>query len=279
MSPRLRPGADRSPWWILALLSIGLLTMLLPLWWMIGTSLTAGGAGLGGVGDLVPWPPSLKNYRDILASGPFARYILNSAVVAAAVVLGNLLFAAMVGYAFARRNFLGKGPLWWGLLATLMVPKQVTMIPVYVLAARLHLIDSYAALILPFVVDAFNVFLMRQYIEQLPADLEEAARVDGASEWTVFFRVVMPLARPALAVVGINTFLANWNNFLYPLILTSRDSMRTLPVGLALYAQGENSVSWGHLMAGSGLSTLPILLVFVIFQRHIIEGITAGAGK
>lgn len=279
MSARPRPGLDRNRWWILALLSVGLLTMLLPLWWMLGTSLKASGAGLGGAGDLLPWPPSLKNYRDILASGPFARYILNSAVVAAAVVLGNLLFAAMVGYAFARRSFFGKGPLWWGLLATLMVPKQVTMIPVYVLAARLHLIDSYAALILPFVVDAFNVFLMRQYIEQLPADLEEAARVDGASEWTVFFRVVMPLARPALAVVGINTFLVNWNNFLYPLILTTSDSMRTLPVGLALYAQGENSVSWGHLMAGSGLSTLPILLVFVIFQRHIIEGITAGAGK
>lgn len=274
-----RPESGRGRWWILAGLSIGLVTMLLPLWWMLGTSLKAGGAGLGGVADLLPLPASLRNYREILASGPFARYILNSAIVAAAVVAGNLLFAAMVGYAFARRSFPLKGPLWWGLLATLMVPKQVTMIPVYVLAARLHLLDSYAALILPFIVDAFSVFLMRQYIEQLPTDLEEAARVDGASEWTIFFRVVMPLARPALAVVGINTFLVNWNNFLYPLILTNSDAMRTLPVGLALYAQGENSVSWGHLMAGSGLSTLPIIVVFVIFQRHIIEGITAGAGK
>jgi len=270
---------DRGHWLIVIGLSLGVITMLLPLFWMIGTSLKAVGAGLGGLADLLPWPISLKNYRDILDSGPFGRYFLNSAVVAVVVVAGNILFSAMVGYAFARRRFVGKGPLWWGLLATLMVPKQVTMIPVYVLTAKLHLINTYAALIAPFLVDAFNVFLMRSYIEQLPHDLEEAARVDGASEWRIFFNVVFPLTRPALAVVGINTFLVNWNNFLYPLILTNSDAMRTLPVGLALYAQGENSVSWGHLMAGSCLSTLPILLVFVIFQRHIIEGITAGAGK
>jgi multiple sugar transport system permease protein len=260
-------------------MSLGLATMLFPLYWMLSTSLKPLAAGMGGVKDLLPFPSSLKNYVDIWRSGPFGRYFLNSAVVALCVVAGNLLFSAMVGYAFARRQFTGKAPLWWGLLATLMVPKQVMMIPVYILAARLHLIDTYAALITPFLVDAFNVFLMRQYIEQLPLDLEEAARVDGASEWTVFFRVVLPLARPALAVVGINTFLVNWNNFLYPLILTNSDTMRTLPVGLALYAQGENSVDWGHLMAGSALSTLPILVVFVLFQRHIIEGITAGAGK
>lgn len=263
----------------LLLLTVGLLTMLVPLFWMLATSLKTSGAGMKGLLDLVPWPASLGNYDDIWRSGPFGRYFLNSAVVALFVVAGNLLFAAMVGYAFARRRFRGKTALWWGLLATLMVPKQVTMIPIYILAARLHLIDTWAALIAPFLVDAFNVFLMRSYIEQLPDDMEEAARVDGASEWTIFFRVVLPLARPALAVVGINTFLVNWNNFLYPLILTNSTEMRTLPVGLALYAQGEYSVDWGHLMAGSALSTVPILIVFLIFQRHIIEGITAGAGK
>jgi multiple sugar transport system permease protein len=278
----VRPGQglrSRGSWWIVALLGLGLLTMLIPLWWMVATSLKATGAGMGGAADLLPWPVSLRNYVDIWRSGPFGRYFLNSAVVAAFVVGGNILFSAMVGYAFARRRFVGKSTLWWGLLATLMVPKQVIMIPVYVLAARLHLLDTYVALIAPFLVDAFNVFLMRQFIEQLPDDMEEAARVDGASEWQVFTRVVMPLVRPALAVVGINTFLVNWNNFLFPLILTNSDAMRTLPVGLALYAQGENSVDWGHLMAGSTLSTLPIIVVFAIFQRHIIEGITAGAGK
>lgn len=264
---------------VVALLLVGLVTMLFPLWWMLVASLKPTGGGLSGLKDLVPWPATLQNYVDIWKSGPFGRYFLNSVVVAVCVVGGNLVFSAMVGYAFARRRFPGKAPLWWGLLATLMVPKQVLMIPVYILAARLHLIDSYAALIAPFLVDAFNVFLMRGYIEQLPEDLEEAARVDGASEWRIFFQVVLPLARPALAVVGINTFLVNWNNFLYPLILTNSESMRTLPVGLALYAQGEHSVDWGHLMAGSAIATLPILAAFLVFQKHIIEGITAGAGK
>lgn len=272
-------GPRRASPLVVAVLGLGLLTMLFPLWWMLTASVRATGAGLGGLADLFPWPITFQNYVDIWQSGPFGRYFLNSAIVALAVVGGNLLFSAMVGYAFARRRFRGKQPLWWGLLATLMVPKQVLMIPVYILAARLHLIDSYAALIAPFLVDAFNVFLMRQYVEQLPDDLEEAARVDGASEWRIFFQIVLPLARPALAVVGINTFLVNWNNFLYPLILTNSETMRTLPVGLALYAQGEHSVDWGHLMAGSSIATLPILAAFLLFQRHIIEGITAGAGK
>ncbi len=278
-TPEHAPTGPRARPWMVALLTLGLVTMLFPLWWMLVASLKPTGGGLSGLNDLVPWPITLENYVDIWKSGPFGRYFFNSVVVAACVVGGNLIFSAMVGYAFARRRFPGKAPLWWGLLATLMVPKQVLMIPVYILAARLHLIDSYAALIAPFLVDAFNVFLMRGYIEQLPEDLEEAARVDGASEWRIFFQVVMPLARPALAVVGINTFLVNWNNFLYPLILTNSEAMRTLPVGLALYAQGEHSVDWGHLMAGSAIATLPILAAFLVFQKHIIEGITAGAGK
>lgn len=272
-------GPRRASPAVVALLGAGLVTMLFPLWWMLTASVRGSGVGAGGLAEFFPWPITLRNYADIWQSGPFGRYFVNSLVVAGCVVGGNLLFSAMVGYAFARRRFPGKQPLWWGLLATLMVPKQVLMIPVYILAAKLKLIDSYAALILPFLVDAFNVFLLRQYIEQLPDDLEEAARVDGASEWRIFFQVVLPLARPALAVVGINTFLVNWNNFLYPLILTNSEAMRTLPVGLALYAQGEHSVDWGHLMAGSSIATLPILAAFLLFQRHIIEGITAGAGK
>lgn len=262
-----------------AAIGASLLTMLFPLYWMALLSLKAEGFRLAGPADLAPIGLTLANYRDVWATGSFGRYFLNSALVSVLVVLGNLLFAAMVGYAFARREFRGKRFLWVGVLGTLMIPKQVLMIPIYLLAVKLRLLDTYAALVLPFLVDAFSVFLMRQYIRQLPLDLEEAARVDGASDWTVFRKVVLPLSRPALAVVGINTFLVNWNSFLYPLILTSSASMRTLPVGLALYSQGQNSVDWGHLMAGSMLATLPVLAVFLFFQRHIIEGITAGAGK
>ncbi len=266
--------------WLLWIVLLGsLVTMLFPLYWMTLLSLKSEGFALNGPASLLPTDLTLRNYRDVWAAGPFGRYFLNSAVVAAIVVAGNLLFCAMVGYVFARRRFAGKRLLWGAVLATLMIPKQVILVPLYILVAKARLIDTFAALTLPFVVDAFNVFLMRQYIQQLPIDLEEAARVDGAGDWLVFRRVVLPLARPALAVVGINTFLVNWNSFLFPLILTSSEGMRTLPVGLALYSQGQHAVDWGHLMAGSMLSTLPVLAVFLLFQRHIIEGITAGAGK
>jgi multiple sugar transport system permease protein len=161
----------------------------------------------------------------------------------------------------------------------LMVPRQITMVPLYLLISRLHMIDTYFALTLPFLVDAFNVFLISQYITSLPTELEDAARVDGASDMGIFFRIVLPLSRPALAVVGINTFLVSWNSFLYPLILTNTEGMRTLPVGLALYSQGEHSVDWGHLTAGSTVCALPIIIVFLLFQRHIIEGITAGSSR
>ena len=262
-----------------AVLGVSLLTMLFPLYWMALLSLKSEGFHLSAAVDLLPAGLTLQNYRDVWQAGPFGRYFLNSTLVAGVVVAGNLLFASMVGYALARRRFRGKPLLWTAILASLMIPKQVIMIPLYILVAKTRLLDTYAALTLPFLVDAFNVFLMRQYIQQLPVDLEEAARVDGAGEWAVFRRVVIPLARPALAVVGINTFLVNWNSFLYPLILTSSETMRTIPVGLALYSQGQHAVDWGHLMAGSMLATIPVLAVFLLFQRHIIEGITAGAGR
>jgi len=246
------------------------LTFLLssfPLFWMLFLSFkTQGRFGL-------------QNYSDLMASGPFARYVLNSLVVALFVVLGNVTLAAMTGYAFARKSFRGREVLFATVLGTLMIPRQATMIPVFILMTKLHLLDTYAALILPFLVDGFSILLIRQYLLSLPPDLEEAARLDGASELRVFWQVVMPLTKPALAVVAINAFLVNWNSFIYPLILTSRQAMRTLPVGLALYAQGEHSLDWGHLMSGSALSALPILVVFLLFSRQIISGLTQGAVK
>jgi multiple sugar transport system permease protein len=145
--------------------------------------------------------------------------------------------------------------------------------------ARLGILDTYAALILPFAVDAFSIFLVRQYVTGLPTELEDAARVDGASEYRILGQIVFPLLRPALAVVAINAFLINWNSFLYPLIFVDSDRLRTLPVGLALFSQGEHGVDWGLLMAGSTISALPTLAVFLFFQRQILEGVVAGAEK
>ncbi len=265
---------------ILSVVLLALLaSTLFPLYWMVATSVRGEGAVLRNAVELWPERPSIRHYVDVWKSGPFARYFLNSVVVSAFVVLGNMLFASMVGYGIARREFRGKRLLTVGVVSMLMVPRQITMIPLYLLISKLRMIDSYFALTLPFMVDAFNVFLISQYVTSLPVELEDAARVDGAGDMGIFFRIVLPLCRPALAVVGINTFLVSWNSFLYPLILTNTERMRTLPVGLALYSQGEHSVDWGHLTAGSTVCALPIIIVFLLFQRHIIEGITAGSGK
>jgi multiple sugar transport system permease protein len=160
-----------------------------------------------------------------------------------------------------------------------MLPKQVLMVPLYLVMSRLHLIDTYGALILPFAVDAFSIFLVRQYVLGLPHELEEAARVDGASDWAIFREIMLPLMKPVLAVVAIQSFLANWNSFLFPLIFVDSDRLRTLPVGLALLSQTEHSVDWGFLMAGSTVASLPVLAVFVAFQRQILSGLLAGAEK
>ena len=254
-----------------------LLSMLLPFAWMVAVSLApaAGGSFMKALAG--PW--DLGHYRALFAAAGIGRYLLNSALVATAVVTLNVTTAALVGYTLGRRRV--PGERWWtlGIVATLLLPKQVLMIPLYLVLARMHLLDSYGALILPFAVDAFSIFLVRQYVAALPLELEEAARVDGASDWLVFRRVVLPLLRPVLAVVAIQSFLANWNSFLFPLIFVDSDRYRTLPVGLALLSQTEHSVDWGFLMAGSTVASLPVLAVFLGFQRQILSGLLAGAEK
>ena len=267
--------APKAPW----LLAPLLLTMLVPFAWMLFLSVQPGAGGDLSLQALSSARFTLEHYAELLKQSAFPRYLFNSLFVATVVVGGNVLTGAMVGYALARKRFFGNRALTWGVIATLMVPKQVLMIPLYLVLAKLHLLNTYAALILPFFVDAFSIFLVRQYVMQLPHELEDAARVDGAGELRIFATIVLPLLRPALAVVAINGFLLNWNSFLFPLIFTDSDKLRTLPVGLALFAQGEHAVDWGLLMAGSTISAVPVLLAFVIFQRQIIEGITAGAEK
>ncbi len=271
-APPWRPSLGRWLW-----LGPLLLSMLLPFAWMVAISL-APGAGASFTRAIAgPW--DLGHYRELFAAAGVGRYILNSTVVAVAVVALNVATAAMVGYVLGRRRV--PGERWWtlGIVATLMLPKQVLMIPLYLVLARMHLLDTYGALILPFAVDAFSIFLVRQFVLALPLELEEAARVDGASDWQVFRRVVLPLLKPVLAVVAIQSFLANWNSFLFPLIFVDSDRLRTLPVGLALLSQTEHSVDWGFLMAGSTVASLPVLAVFVAFQRQILSGLLAGAEK
>ena len=162
---------------------------------------------------------------------------------------------------------------------TMMIPKHIMMIPLFSLMLRANLIDTYYALILPFLVDAFNVFFIHQYVKSLPRELEEAAFIDGAGLMTAFRRVVFPVLKPALVVVATNTFLINWNSFLLPFVLTNSDAVRTLPVGLAIFSQGEHSVDWGLLMAGSTMAAVPTIVAFAFFQKHIVRGMTEGVVK
>jgi multiple sugar transport system permease protein len=219
---------------------------------------------------------TINNYWDVLVSGPFGRYSLNSFTIALIVTLGNLLFSTMVGYAFARRDFPFKKVLFFMIVGSIAIPPQVLMVPVFILMKHIGWLNTYWALIVPNLIAPFNIFLMRQYISKLPLAVEEAARIDGASEFQIFTRVILPLSQPALAVVGINTFMGSWNTFLYPFLLTNTVEMRTLPVGLALY-KSLHGVDWVHLMAGSAITALPVIIVFLCFQRYIIEGLTRGS--
>jgi len=263
------------PLWLLPVL----LTMLFPLFWMFFLSFQPAAGGLLSLEAFRRAAFTLANYVNLFREAAFSRYLFNSIFVATIVVAANMLTAAAVGYALARSRHWGSRLLTVAMIATLMLPKQVLMIPLYLVCGRLGILDTYWALILPFAVDAFSIFLVRQYVLSLPIELEDAARVDGASEYQIFFTIVLPLLRPVLAVVAINAFLINWNSFLYPLIFVDSDALRTLPVGLALFAQGEHGVNWGLLMAGSSVSALPTLAVFLFFQRQILEGIVAGSEK
>jgi multiple sugar transport system permease protein len=244
-----------------------LVVMAYPLAWMIAVSLrTADGV-------------SLRYYGEVWRAGPFDRYFANSVLVAAVVLAGNIVFCTMAGYAFARYRIRAGKLVFLLVLSTIMLPKQVILVPLYILMQKMGLIDTYWALTLPFLVDPFNIFLIRQYVSTIPIDCEEAARLDGAGEFSILFRVVFPMLKPVLAVVAIHTCLTNWNSFLFPFILTHSTSMRTLPVGLALLSQGAHSIDWGHLMAGAVISALPVVAAFLVFQRRIIGGLTAGMSK
>jgi len=258
-------------------LTIILLGMLFPLIYMVITSLKDI-ASFKGVAGIFKGAVTLDNYIEIFSRGGITRFFINSLVVAAVVTAGNIVFCLMSGYALARKRFIGNKLLFIAATAVLMIPQHVVIIPVYILISKIGMHDTYWALILPWLVNPLGIFLMRQYIVNLPDDCEQAARIDGAGEFTILFKIVMPLCKPALAVLAVQVFLTNWNSFLYPFILTSSPDLYTLPVGLAMI-QGLQQINLGQLMAGSTIAALPVIIVFLFFQRQITEGITAGAVK
>ncbi len=228
--------------------------------------------------DLTSYSFTLRNFAELFTASQLYIPIINSSIIAIIVTASNLLLCTICGYALARRDFKLRGPIMMSVVLVLMIPAHVVIIPMYVLTKWFGIYDTYLALILPFAVTPLGIFLMRQYISGIPTDMEEAARLEGASELTIIMRVILPLCKPALAVLAVQVFLINWNSFLYPFILTSAESMRTLPVALALL-QGYQSINIPQLFAASLISALPTAILFMIFSRRITEGIIAGALK
>lgn len=260
------------------------LVMVAPFLWTVSTALKPSADVFASPPKLIPDPATVDNFKAVLTLLPFDRYLLNSIVVTGAIVLLNVIFGTMAAYAFAKLRFPGRDAIFAVMLLTLMVPFQVNLIPLYAMMVQLKEAtgiigaDTYFGLIAPSAVQVFGIFLMRQFLRTIPNEVLENARVDGASEWRILRSIIFPLAAPGMATLAIFTFIAAWNDFLWPLIVTSSDDMRTLPVGLALLAR-KNTVNWGQTMAGTVMAAGPMIVVFLVLQRRFIEGLTAGAVK
>ncbi|MEV5603840.1 carbohydrate ABC transporter permease [Streptomyces sp. NPDC052299] len=273
-----RPGTTALTY---TLLTLGLIVMAAPFLWMAVSAFKTP-QDLGASPPVwIPTEWTLANFRELLDLMDIARNFLNSAVVAVVVTLCNLVFCSMLGYALAKLNFFGKRGVLAIVLGALMVPGNLMLLPQFVMMSKMGLLDSYAGLILPFAAGAFGVFLMRQFISAIPDELLEAARIDGAGEWYIFWRIVLPLVKPALATLTIFVFLGSWNNFLWPLVATNDPDKYTLPVALATFATDPTKAagSNGVLMAGAFLVVLPVVAVFIALQRHFTQGIATSGLK
>ena len=265
-------------------LVVAALLMVAPFLWSISTSLKQPGDVFAYPPQLLPDPATLQNYVDVFTKLTFGRYFLNSVIVTGSIVLLNVLFGTAAAYAFAKLRFPGRNAIFFLLLLTLMVPFQVNLIPLYKIMVELHKAipaigaDTYFGIVAPSAIQVFGIFLMRQFLRAVPDEILESARMDGASELRILRSIVFPIALPGMATLAIFTFLGAWNDFLWPLIVTNSDEMRTLPVGLALLAR-KNASNWGDTMAGTVLTAAPLIIMFLVLQRRFIEGLTAGSVK
>lgn len=257
------------------LLVVGALLMIFPFIWTVVTSITPG-ATLTTTPKLIPDDPSISPYIELFQRVPFARVIANSLIIAVISTLLQLITSAMAAYVFARMPFRGRGAVFVVYLATMMIPFQVLIVPLFAEMKTLGLINTYAGAILPTIASAFGVFLLRQAMSTVPYDLDQAATLDGAGHFRIFFQIMLPLVRPALATLAVFAFLNTWNSFLWPLIILRDPLMQTLPVALSSL-QGQYSTQWDVLMAGSVVSIIPMFALYVFAQKYIVQGV-AGTG-
>lgn len=267
-------------WPMLALWVLGMLVVLAwaaPFLWMVSTSLKLPGEVMTRHIEWIPRHITWENYDKVLDK-PVGRWLTNSLIVASTATVISLLSGAMAGYAFARLHFPGRNVLFFLVLATLMIPTEMTIVPLFIGFLRMKLVDNYAAFILPSIASVFSVYLFRQFFLSLPREIEDAARVDGAGRFRIFFSIALPLARPAVIAAAILLFTTNWNAFLWPLLVAFSENMKTLPVGMATFSPtvgGQTQIqSFGPAMAAMTILTLPSLIVFILLQRHFIQGVT-----
>ncbi len=256
------------------------ISMLYPFFAMINLSFVDNNEIFVNAGKIFHTNLTLDNYKNVFTELPLSTYFFNSLLVAMITTVGQVVFSSLAGYAFARLNFRFKNGLFLIILITMLIPPQVNIIPLFFLMREMHLIDTYQALILPALFGGFGIFLMRQYFLGLPKDLEEAARIDGCNLFQTFFKIALPLALPTVATLAIFTFVTTWNSFMWPLIVTNSEGMRTLPVGLAIYKGSFREVTmWGELLACSVICTIPVIGVFLLGKKYFISDILQGGVK
>ena len=262
---------------ILILIAI---SMIYPFFAMVNLSLAENNAIFSQAGKIFHTPLTAQNFINVFSEIPMHTYFLNSLIVSVITTTAQLAISAMAGYAFARMNFKGRDILFLIILITMLAPPQVNIIPLFFLMRELHLVNTYSALILPGLFGGFGVFMMRQYFLGLPKDLEEAAKIDGCNIFQTFFKIALPLAVPVIATLAIFTFVSSWNSFMWPLIITNDESMRTLPVGLAIFKGSFREITlWGELLACSVICALPVIAVFFAGKKYFINDILQGGVK
>lgn len=291
---RARSFAPRAA--ILVLLTFIALVSLFPLYWLFNTALTPASSTVKLPPDLIPVNATLNNFGEILQKSGMGKlrlgggdefvrmprlslWFINTAFIALFSTAIHVLFDSMAGYAFAKKKFPGSNLFFWMILAALMIPGQVTLVPLYLMITKLKLVNTFAGVILPGLADVIGIFLLKQFIQTLPGELEDAARVDGASEWGIYTHIIVPLAAPALAVTAIFAFQRYWNAFLWPLIVLQSPDLFTLQVGLSFVHTGEFGTNYGLLMAGAALAAVPMIIFFFAFQKYFMQGLRIGAIK
>lgn len=263
---------------IIIILSTMALLAFIPLYWMVITAITEPSLTMEFPPKLIPTKVVFTNFAELFQRIIIFRWTFNSLLVAGLVTVLQIFFCSLAGYSLAKKKFPGVKIIFLIYIASMMIPAQVTLVPLYILISKFKMINTYFGLVFPGLAAPFGVFLMRQFMLSLPNEIIDAARIDGANEFQIYLKVILPMSKPALAVLGIFTFVKEWNSFLWPLIVTNTSNMKTLQAGLALL-QEEVPLKYSYLMAGATYSAIPMIIIFLSFQKYFLRGITVGSIK